>query len=80
MISKLNLKRPLVFFDTETTGVDIVKDRIIELCAVKIYPAKSRDMFLQRFNPGIQQLRFIWIALIISNLMRRCQIYYSLPF
>ena len=53
MINKLNLKRPLVFFDTETTGVDIVKDRIIELCAVKIYPAKSSDMFLQRFKPGI---------------------------
>jgi|GEM_PF-52125 len=53
MIDKLHLKRPLVFFDTETTGVNIVKDRIIELCAIKVYPAKSDDIFLQRFNPGI---------------------------
>ena len=52
-LSNLNLKRPLVFFDTETTGVNIIKDRIIELCAIKIYPAKSNDIFLQRFNPGI---------------------------
>ena len=28
---KLNLKRPIVFFDLETTGVDTAKDRIVEI-------------------------------------------------
>ncbi len=53
MLENLNLNRPLVFFDTETTGVNIVNDRIIELCGIKIYPDKTQDLFLQRFNPGI---------------------------
>ena len=53
MLENLILNRPLVFFDTETTGVNIAQDRIIELCAIKVYPDKSQDMFLQRFKPGI---------------------------
>ena len=35
---KLNLQKPLVIFDLETTGLDIVKDRIIEISYIKIYP------------------------------------------
>lgn len=35
---KLNLKRPLVVFDLETTGLDIVKDRIIQISYIKVYP------------------------------------------
>lgn len=35
---KLNLKRPLAFFDLETTGINVVKDRIVELAVVKIMP------------------------------------------
>jgi len=49
----LNLTRPLIFFDTETTGVNIVKDRIVELGAIKIYPDGTRETYYQRFNPGI---------------------------
>ena len=33
---KLNLKRPIVFFDLETTGVDTAKDRIVEISRVKV--------------------------------------------
>ena len=33
---KLNLKRPLVFFDLETTGVNLMKDRIVEISCIKI--------------------------------------------
>ena len=33
---KLNLKRPIVFFDLETTGVDTAKDRIVEISMVKV--------------------------------------------
>jgi DNA polymerase-3 subunit epsilon len=35
---KLNLKRPLVFFDLETTGTDVAKDRIVEIAMVKVMP------------------------------------------
>ena len=35
---KLNLQKPLVIFDLETTGLDLVKDRIIQLSYIKIFP------------------------------------------
>ena len=35
---KLNLQKPLVIFDLETTGLDLVKDRIIQLSYIKVYP------------------------------------------
>lgn len=49
----LALKRPIVFFDLETTGTDNVKDRIVELAFVKILPEGKRDKFVKRINPGI---------------------------
>ena len=33
---KLNLKKPLVVFDLETTGLDLVHDRIIQISYVKV--------------------------------------------
>ena len=50
---KLKLTRPIVFFDLETTGVDVVNDRIVELCMVKISPDGSRLTGTRRFNPLI---------------------------
>ena len=35
---KLNLQKPLVIFDLETTGLDLVKDRVIQLSYIKVYP------------------------------------------
>ena len=35
---KLNLKRPLAFFDLETTGVNVASDRIVEIAILKIFP------------------------------------------
>ncbi len=49
----LALKRPIVFFDLETTGTDNVKDRIVELAFVKILPEGKRDKYVKRINPGI---------------------------
>ena len=34
---KLKLERPIVFFDLETTGLQISKDRIVEIAILKIY-------------------------------------------
>ena len=35
MQHSLNLKKPLAFFDLETTGVSVVKDRIVEISIAK---------------------------------------------
>ena len=50
---KLNLERPIVFFDLETTGVDVVKDRIVEICLLKILPDGGEDSKVMRINPTI---------------------------
>lgn len=50
---RLKLKRPVVFFDLETTGINILEDRIVELAAVKLMPDGSRIEKNLRVNPGI---------------------------
>lgn len=48
---KLNLKRPLVFFDLETTGTNPSKDRIIEYAFIKLMPDESQVSISGRVNP-----------------------------
>ncbi|WP_418991431.1 exonuclease domain-containing protein [Alistipes sp.] len=50
---KLNLKRPIIFFDLETTGVDTAKDRIVEISMVKVMPDGEEIPKTRRLNPGI---------------------------
>ncbi len=50
---QLNLKNPLVFFDLETTGINIVTDRIVEISFVKIYPNGKEECKTRRINPEI---------------------------
>lgn len=50
---KLNLKRPIIFFDLETTGVDTAKDRIVEISMVKVKPDGEEEVRTRRINPGI---------------------------
>ena len=47
------LDRPLLFFDLETTGLDVEKDRIIELALIKLTPQGDVLERERRFNPGI---------------------------
>ncbi len=47
----LNLKNPLVFLDLETTGINVVTDRIVEIALLKIYPDGREEEKLQRINP-----------------------------
>jgi len=49
----LDLKRPLAFFDLETTGLDIAHDRIIEISIVKISPDGKEEKYTRRINPTI---------------------------
>lgn len=48
---ELNLKKPIVFFDLETTGLNIAKDRIIEISAIKIMPNGDQEIKTRRLKP-----------------------------
>lgn len=48
---ELNLKNPIVFFDLETTGTSITKDRIVEISYLKIYPNGKEEIKTKRINP-----------------------------
>lgn len=50
---KLTLKRPLVIFDLETTGVNISRDRIVEISIVKVSPGRedNPEVKTRRINP-----------------------------
>ena len=50
---ELKLKRPIAFFDLETTGTNIVTDRIMEISILKISPQGKEETFTQRVNPTI---------------------------
>jgi DNA polymerase-3 subunit epsilon len=50
---QLNLKNPLVFFDVETTGLDIARDRIVEISILKVMPNLQEEQKTFRVNPTI---------------------------
>ena len=47
----LSLKRPLAIFDLETTGLNITKDRIVEIAVIKVHPNGDEEYFSKRINP-----------------------------
>lgn len=50
---KLKLERPLVFFDLETTGTSITRDRIVEISCIKLWPDGHTEPYTRRVNPGV---------------------------
>jgi DNA polymerase-3 subunit epsilon len=48
---ELNLKKPVVFFDLETTGVDVANDRIVEISLHKVMPDGKEETKTMRINP-----------------------------
>lgn len=52
---KLNLKRPIIFFDLETTGVDVSCDHIVEISYIKLYPNGNEESKTMRVRPVNQQ-------------------------
>ena len=50
---KLKLNRPIVFFDLETTGTNIMHDRIVEISLIKVMPDGSEVERTRRINPEI---------------------------
>lgn len=47
----LKLKRPIIFFDLETTGIDISNDRIVEISMVKVGVDGEKIVKTRRINP-----------------------------
>jgi DNA polymerase-3 subunit epsilon len=50
---KLTLKRPIVFFDLETTGTDIGRDRIVQIAVLKLLPDGGEEVKTRLLNPGV---------------------------
>ena len=50
---KLNLTKPICFFDIESTGVNVGSDRIIDLCVLKVNPDGKEEIKNFRVNPGM---------------------------
>ena len=50
---KLNLKNPLLFFDIESTGLNVASDRIVEISALKVLPNGDQEIKTRRINPTI---------------------------
>lgn len=51
---QLNLNKPICFFDLETTGVNISKDRVVEISILKIYPNGKEESKTWIVNPEMQ--------------------------
>ena len=51
---KLNLEKPIVFFDLETTGVNIGTDRIVEISVLKVFPNGNKESKTWLVNPEIE--------------------------
>ncbi len=47
------MKKPVIFFDLETTGTNILHDRIVEISMIKVHPDGHDDQRTIRINPTI---------------------------
>ncbi len=50
---RLNLKNPIIFFDLETTGINIASDRIVEISYLKVDLNGNETTKTMRLNPGM---------------------------
>tara|TARA_R110002051_G_scaffold173511_1_gene243840 strand:+ start:5232 stop:6008 length:777 start_codon:yes stop_codon:yes gene_type:complete len=51
---QLKLTRPICFFDLETTGINVAKDRIVEIAILKVYPNGNKESKTWLVNPEMQ--------------------------
>ena len=65
---KLNLTKPLIVFDLETTGLDMVKDRIIQISYIKVYQMEQRFVKTSLSIQRSQSLKR-WLLLQVSAMM-----------
>lgn len=50
----LSLTKPIIFFDLETTGVNIATDRIVEISILKVFPNGNKESKTWLVNPEIE--------------------------
>jgi DNA polymerase-3 subunit epsilon len=50
---ELSLNKPICFFDLETTGIDVAKDRIVEIAILKVFPNGNKESKTWLVNPTI---------------------------
>ncbi len=50
---QLKLKKPICFFDLESTGINVANDRIVEISILKIFPNGNKESHTWRVNPEI---------------------------
>lgn len=50
-MAQLHLRKPIAFFDLETTGLDQAKDRIVEIAIVKLNVDGSKESYVKKVNP-----------------------------
>ena len=53
MLKNLKLEKPIAFIDIETTGINPISDRVVELSILKIYPDGKEEYKSHRVNPGV---------------------------
>jgi DNA polymerase-3 subunit epsilon len=51
---ELKLKKPIIFFDLETTGINIASDRIVEISILKVFPNGNKESKTWLVNPEIE--------------------------
>jgi len=51
---ELKLNKPIVFFDLETTGINIAKDRIVEISILKVHPNGNKESKTWLVNPEME--------------------------
>jgi DNA polymerase III subunit epsilon len=49
---EVKLNKPICFFDLETTGIEVAKDRIVEISILKVYPNGNKESKTWLVNPG----------------------------
>lgn len=50
---ELDISRPICFFDLETTGINVAKDRIVEISILKVFPDGREVELTERINPTV---------------------------
>ena len=49
----MKFKKPIIFFDLETTGVDVMKDKVVQIAIVKLFPDGTRETKKYLINPDM---------------------------
>ena len=62
----ITLSKPICFFDLETTGVNISKDRIVEISVLKIFQNGNKESRTWLVNPEITILKKFLIYMVLQ--------------